>query len=65
MVPDKAKLHTFRSNNLHYHSYLPEVDVQIQKGQEVLGSITSDSKKPGQTAVLYHYCAQLWFVQVF
>ena len=25
--------------------------------------VTSDSKKPGQTAVLYHYI--LWFVRVF
>ena len=35
----KAKLCTFRSIVLHYHFYLPEVDIQVQNGQGVIGSL--------------------------
>jgi hypothetical protein len=31
----------FSSNILHHHFYLPEVDIQVQNGQEVLGSQVS------------------------
>ena len=30
---------TFRSNVLHHHFYLPEVDIQVQNGQGVLSSL--------------------------
>ena len=30
---------TFRSNVLYRHFYLPEVDIQVQNGQGVLGSL--------------------------
>ena len=30
---------TYRSNILHHHFYLPEVDIQVQNGQGVLGSL--------------------------
>ena len=30
---------TLKSDVLHHHFYLPEVDIQVQNSQEVLGSL--------------------------
>ena len=30
---------TFRNNVLHHHFYVPEVDIQVQNGQGVLGNL--------------------------